>query len=92
MPTDAPVTLYTTQWCPFCIRAKQLLEQKGAAYDEISVDGRPELRQEMMQKSGRYTVPQIWIGDRHVGGCDELYALERGGRLDALLRDAGTAD
>lgn len=92
MPIEAPVTLYTTQWCPFCIRAKQLLEQKGAAYDEINVDGRPELRQEMMQKSGQYTVPQIWIGDRHVGGCDELYALERGGRLDALLRDAGTAD
>lgn len=89
MSTDAPVTLYTTQWCPFCIRAKQLLEHKGTAYHEIGVDGRPELRQEMMRESGRFTVPQIWIGDRHIGGCDELYALERAGQLDALLRAPG---
>ncbi|GGX46080.1 glutaredoxin 3 [Saccharospirillum salsuginis] len=90
--STAPVTLYTTQWCPFCIRAKQLLDRKGAAYREISVDGQPELRQEMMRKSGQFTVPQIWIGDRHVGGCDELFALERAGQLDALLRDAGQPD
>lgn len=92
MTTQATVTLYTTQWCPFCIRAKQLLDQKEAPYHEISVDGQPDLRQDMMQKSGQYTVPQIWIGDRHVGGCDELFALERAGRLDSLLSDAPQAD
>ena len=90
--TTAPVTLYTTQWCPFCIRAKQLLDLKSADYREISVDGQPELRQEMMRKSGQFTVPQIWIGDRHVGGCDELFALERGGQLDALLSDTAQSD
>jgi len=90
--STAPVTLYTTQWCPFCIRAKQLLDQKSAAYREISVDGQPELRQEMMQKSGQFTVPQIWISDRHVGGCDELFALERAGQLDVLLRGPGQPD
>lgn len=62
-----------------------LLDQKGAAYKDIGVDGNPSLRQEMMAKSGRFTVPQIWIGDHHVGGCDELYALERSGKLDGLL-------
>ncbi len=81
-----PVVLYTTQYCPYCIRAKQLLASKGVDYQEIAVDGKPQLREEMIQKSGRYTVPQIWIGDEHVGGCDELYVLERQGRLDAMLR------
>lgn len=79
------VVLYTTRWCPFCVRALQLLEAKGADYREIPVDGDPALRQEMTAKAGRHTVPQIWIGATHVGGCDELYALERAGRLDALL-------
>jgi glutaredoxin 3 len=79
------VVLYTTRWCPFCVRALELLAAKGAAFREISVDGDPELRREMTAKAGRHTVPQIWIGATHVGGCDELYALERAGRLDALL-------
>lgn len=79
------VTLYTTRYCPYCIRARQLLQSKGVTYDEIAVDEQPALRREMMQRSGRRTVPQIWIGERHIGGCDELYQLERAGRLDALL-------
>ncbi|OED44108.1 glutaredoxin 3 [Endozoicomonas sp. (ex Bugula neritina AB1)] len=81
-----PVTIYTTRWCPYCIRAKQLLDSKGVSYQNISVDGRPELRQEMTDKAGQHTVPQIWIGDQHVGGCDELYTLERANRLDSLLQ------
>lgn len=81
----AAVTLYTTRYCPFCIRAKALLDHKGVAYTDISVDNNPALRQEMMAKSGRHTVPQIWIGERHVGGCDDLMALERRGSLDELL-------
>ena len=82
------VTLYTTRFCPFCVRAKALLDHKSVAYTEISVDGNPELRQEMMAKSGRHTVPQIWIGETHVGGCDELMALERRGVLDEMLTSA----
>lgn len=81
----AAVTLYTTRYCPFCIRAKALLDHKGVTYTEISVDNNPGLRQEMMAKSGRHTVPQIWVGERHVGGCDDLMALERRGALDELL-------
>lgn len=81
----ATVTLYTTRYCPYCIRAKHLLEQKQVAYQEIAVDGNPERRAEMERRSGRHTVPQIWIGDRHIGGCDELWALERQGELDRLL-------
>ncbi|RMF14971.1 MAG: glutaredoxin 3 [Gammaproteobacteria bacterium] len=83
----AQVVLYTTRFCPFCIRAKALLQSKGVAFDEIAVDGNPALRQEMMEKSGRHTVPQIWINGRHVGGCDELMALERSGQLDDWLAE-----
>lgn len=79
------VTIYTTRFCPFCVRAKQLLNHKNVAFDEIAVDGQPQLRQEMARKAGRTSVPQIWIGSTHVGGCDELYALERAGKLDSLL-------
>ena len=79
------VYLYTTRFCPFCIQAKRLLSSKGVSYREIPVDGNPELRVEMMNLSGRRTVPQIWIGDSHIGGCDELYALERSGQLDMML-------
>lgn len=82
----AAVTLYTTRYCPYCVRAKHLLDQKKVAYREIPVDGDPGLRAEMERLSGRHTVPQIWIGDRHIGGCDELWALERRGELDALLQ------
>jgi glutaredoxin 3 len=80
------ITIYTSTYCPYCISAKRLLDKKGAAYEEISVDGRREVRAEMTEKTGgRYTVPQIWIGDRHVGGCDDLYELEGAGELDGLL-------
>ncbi|TBU99326.1 glutaredoxin 3 [Stutzerimonas kirkiae] len=81
----AGVVIYSSAWCPFCIRAKALLDHKGVAYEEILVDGQPALRAEMVSKAGRTSVPQIWIGDRHIGGCDELHALERAGRLDELL-------
>ncbi|MCG8609589.1 MAG: glutaredoxin 3 [Pseudomonadales bacterium] len=79
------VTIYTTRFCPFCIRAKMLLESKNVAFHEIAVDGKPELRDEMTRKAGKHTVPQIWIGSEHVGGCDELMALNRSGKLDTLL-------
>ncbi|HSB95912.1 MAG TPA: glutaredoxin 3 [Spongiibacteraceae bacterium] len=79
------VVIYTTAYCPYCIRAKRLLDSKATPYEEIKVDSNPALRREMTQLSGRHTVPQIWIGERHIGGCDELYALERGGQLDDLL-------
>ena len=81
------VVIYSSAWCPFCTRAKQLLSRKGVAFDEISVDGQPTVRAEMTRKAGSTSVPQIWIGATHVGGCDDLYALERAGKLDALLQD-----
>lgn len=77
--------MYTTRFCPFCIRARELLSTKGVAYEEIAVDGDQGKRQEMMARSGRRTVPQIWIGDRHVGGFDDLWRLEQRGQLDELL-------
>ncbi|HCN44431.1 MAG TPA: glutaredoxin 3 [Pseudomonas sp.] len=79
------VTVYSSDYCPYCMRAKQLLSSKGVAFEEIKVDGKPQVRAAMVQKAGRTSVPQIWIGDTHVGGCDDLYALERAGKLDALL-------
>jgi len=79
------VVLYTTRFCPYCVRAKTLLNSKGIEFEEIAVDNEPSLRREMMAKCGRHTVPQIWIGDQHIGGCDELYALERKGKLDQVL-------
>ena len=85
--STTPVLMYTTQFCPFCIRAKMLLEHKQIAFEEIAVDRDPSKRQEMMTKSGRHTVPQIWIGDTHVGGCDDLFMLERAGQLDGMLAD-----
>ncbi|WP_447736205.1 glutaredoxin 3 [Pseudomonas shirazensis] len=80
-----PVIVYSSDYCPFCIRAKQLLQSKGVPFEEIKVDGKPQVRAEMSQKAGRTSVPQIWIGSTHVGGCDDLYALERAGKLDSLL-------
>lgn len=80
------VVIYTTAWCPYCLRAKALLDSKNVAYEEIPVDGSPTLRAEMASKAGRTSVPQIWIGERHIGGCDDLVALERAGRLDPLLQ------
>ena len=86
---DAPmkhVTVYTTPICPYCVRAKALLGKKGVAYNEVDVMMDAKARDEMLAKSGgARTVPQIFIGETHVGGCDELYALERDGKLDPLL-------
>lgn len=79
------VTIYTTAWCPYCHRAKALLTQKGVAFDEIDVTMDGKKRAEMEQKAGRHTVPQIWIGETHVGGSDDLHALDRAGKLDAML-------
>lgn len=80
------VVVYSSDWCPYCMRAKALLEGKGVDFTEIKVDGKPQVRAEMAKKAGRNSVPQIWIGETHVGGCDDLYALERAGKLDALLK------
>ncbi|PLW84280.1 glutaredoxin 3 [Kineobactrum sediminis] len=84
----APVKLYTTRFCPYCVSAKRLLQNKHVDYLEISVDGDLNKRAEMTELSGRRTVPQIWIGDLHIGGFDELAALDRQGRLDSLLEQA----
>ena len=81
----AKVVMYSTKFCPYCVRARILLEKKGVDYTDIRVDKEPELRQEMTKKAGRSSVPQIWIDDYHVGGCDELYALEHQGELDSRL-------
>lgn len=84
----AKVVLYTSPICPYCIRAKQLLKRKGISYVDIDVWGNRKNRAEMIEKAGgRTTVPQIFINDRHVGGCDDLYALEQAGKLDPLLAE-----
>lgn len=81
------IRMYSTAVCPYCVRAEQLLLRKGVtAIDKIRIDLDPARRDEMMELTGRRTVPQIFIGDLHVGGCDDLFALDRAGRLDALLR------
>ncbi|MFO9557123.1 glutaredoxin 3 [Legionella pneumophila serogroup 1] len=80
------VILYTTGYCPYCIKAKELLDRKKVIYTEIRVDLKPELREEMIQKSGRRTVPQIFINGQAIGGCDDLYALETQGTLNELLK------
>ena len=80
------VEIYTTPWCPYCIAAKRLLAAKGVAFDEIDVSADPAKRQEMTTRAkGRYTVPQIFVGATHVGGCDDLHALDHRGGLDPLL-------
>ena len=85
--TMKPVEIYTTQTCPYCAMAKRLLQKKGAAYTEIDVGRDPGLRVKMTERAGgRRTVPQIFIGGKHVGGCDELHDLDDEGRLDALLK------
>lgn len=82
---SADIRIYSSQWCPFCVQAKRLLESKNAPFEEIIVDGKPAVRAQMMAESGRHTVPQIWINGQHIGGCDELYALERRKALDPML-------
>jgi glutaredoxin 3 len=85
-----PVEIYTTRWCPYCNMAKALLRRKGVAFSEIDLSGHLDRRDEMIQRAnGRYTVPQIFIGSVHVGGSDELHALERAGKLDSLLAGQG---
>lgn len=77
--------MYTTRFCPYCMAARQLLNAKGVEYDDIPVDGDPDLRKQMSEKAGQRTVPQIWVGDTHVGGFTDLAALEQRGELDRML-------
>jgi glutaredoxin 3 len=87
----APVEIYTLLYCPYCQEAKELLSRKGVEFHEIDVTGKREVRKQMIERAhGRSTLPQIFIGTTHVGGCDDLYALEEAGKLDALL--AGAAE
>jgi glutaredoxin 3 len=87
-----PVEIYTTPYCPYCIAAKELLGKKGVAFKEIDVSGSRDLRNQMTKRAnGGYTVPQIFIGATHVGGCDDLYALEEEGKLDPLLKSGTSA-
>jgi glutaredoxin 3 len=79
------IVVYRTAWCPYCDRAHALLEAKGVPFEEIDVDAQPEQRQEMIRRSGRRTVPQIFVGERHIGGSDDLHALDAAGGLDQLL-------
>ena len=80
------IVMYATGWCPYCSAARELLQSKGAAFEEIDVDAHPGARAEMMKRSGRGTVPQIFIGETHVGGCDDLMELDASGGLDPLLK------
>ena len=81
-----PVKIYTTQWCPYCVRAKRRLQKKNVPYEEIDVGGNDEARIQLTERTGRRTVPQIFIGEKHVGGSDDLYALDERGELDPLLQ------
>lgn len=79
------IIIYSSSYCPYCVRAKELLKRKGASFTEIFVDKDDEKREEMITKTNRRTVPQIFINDKHIGGCDDLYELERTGKLNDLL-------
>ena len=81
------ITIYTKDWCPYCAAAKQLLTEKGAPFTEIDIGAKPEMRAEMVQKAGgRTSVPQIFIDGRHIGGCDDIYALDARDELEVLLK------
>jgi glutaredoxin 3 len=83
----AKIVIYTTPICPYCVQAKRLLNRKGVAFEEVDVSGDGELRRRMVQKAGwRMTVPQIFVDDSYIGDCDEIYALDRAGKLDSLLK------
>jgi glutaredoxin 3 len=82
------VVIYTKPFCPYCVRALRLLDNKGVAYTEIEAASDPEKKSEMIQRSGRFTFPQIFVGERHIGGCDDMMALEARGELDPLLAAA----
>lgn len=84
--TVPAITVYTTGWCPYCQRVRQLLAVKNLTFTEINVEDDSRFRDEMVARSGRQTVPQVFVGDRHLGGCDELFALDRGGELDRLIQ------
>jgi glutaredoxin 3 len=86
MGGEPRVVMYVTGWCPYCDRARHLLESKGARFEEIDIDEHPEARAQMIARSGRRTVPQIFIGEIHVGGSDDLHALDAAGSLDTLLK------
>jgi glutaredoxin 3 len=86
--TQPAVTVYTSNWCPYCQRAKSLLTQKNVVFNEINVEDDVKVREEMIARSNRNTVPQIFIGDKHVGGCDDLIELDRSGELDRLIQGA----
>jgi glutaredoxin 3 len=87
----AKVVMYVTGWCPYCMRARSLLEAKGADIEEIDVEAVPQARAEMLARSGGRgsTVPQVFIGDNYVGGCEELHELDAAGRLDLMLKSTG---
>ncbi|MBE9128918.1 MULTISPECIES: glutaredoxin 3 [unclassified Coleofasciculus] len=88
---EPTVEIYTWSWCPFCLRAKALLKEKGVDFTEYSIDGDEETRAVMAQRAnGRRSLPQIFINDQHIGGCDDLYALEDRGKLNSLLNNAAT--
>ena len=87
--TQPAVTLYTSGWCPYCERARGLLTRKNVVFSEINVDDDAKFREEMIARSNRRTVPQIFIGDKHVGGCDDLFELDHSGELDRLIQGAG---
>jgi glutaredoxin 3 len=90
-PLMPDVTIYTRLGCGYCTRAKHLLDSKGVEYDERDASFSPELRQEMIARANRSTFPQIFVGEVHVGGCDDLYALDRAGKLDGLLQTGALA-
>ncbi|MFK7885778.1 MAG: glutaredoxin 3 [Gammaproteobacteria bacterium] len=84
------ITMYTTRFCPYCMRARALLDKKGVSYDDIDINKSASERATMRERSGRTSVPQIFIDDHHVGGCDELHALDAEGKLDPLLGSAAS--
>jgi len=86
--TQAAVTMYMSDWCPYCRRARDLLTGKNVSVSEINVEDDLKFREEMIARSNRRTVPQIFVGDKHVGGCDDLFELDRRGELDRLLQGA----
>ena len=83
----AKVEIYATSWCPYCTRARRLLASKGVEIEEVDVEARPQAREEMVARSGRTSVPQIFINQTHIGGCDDLIALDDAGGLDPLLQE-----
>ena len=86
--TQPAVVVYVSNWCPYCQRAMQLLTSKNVVFSERNVEDDPKLREEMVARSNRHTVPQIFIGDKHVGGCDDLFELDHSGELDRLIQGA----